>query len=69
MNLVLGFQEISQWLAFMTLIVFLTSEVVSHFGPAHGLLLDKTMMRQVSIIMGAMLLVTVTIIIYQTLYP
>jgi hypothetical protein len=69
MNPVLGFQQISEWLAFMTVIVFLTSEVVSHFGPAHGLLLDKRLLRQVAIIMGALLLVTVTIIVYQTLYP
>jgi len=69
MEFVLDFQEISELLAFMTLVVFLTSEVVSHFGPAHGLLLDKTLLRQVAIVMGAMLLVTVTIIAYRTLYP
>jgi hypothetical protein len=60
---------ISEWLAFVTIVLFLTSEIVSHFGPGQGLLLDKTFLRGVAIVCGVMLLITILIFIYQVLNP
>lgn len=69
MGLALDLQGISQWLAFVTIILFLTSEAVSHFGPAHGLVLDKALVRGVATICGAMLLIVIVILTYRALSP
>jgi hypothetical protein len=69
MDLPLDLQGISQWLAFVTIILFLTSEAVSQFGPAHGLLLDKTYVRGAAITCGAMLLIVIMILTYRALNP
>jgi uncharacterized membrane protein YecN with MAPEG domain len=69
MILALDLQGVSQWLAFVTIILFLTSEVVSHFGPAHGLVLDKAFVRGMATICGVMLLIVIVILTYQALNP
>jgi len=69
MNPLLDLLIIAQWLAFITIILFLTSEVVSHFGPAHGFLLDKTFLRGLTITCGGMLVIVIAIFVYQVLNP
>jgi hypothetical protein len=67
MNPLPNLQVISQWLAFVTIVLFVTSEVVSYLGPGHGFLLDKTFLRGVTITCGGMLLIVIAILTYQGL--
>ena len=56
-----GFIDLSEWLAFVTVVLLLTAEIVSHFGPAQGLLVDKTRLRLLAVTTGVLLLMIVAL--------
>jgi len=47
--------DISEWLGFVTLVLLITSEIAAHFGPSHGLLIDRTRLRIVAVTTGILL--------------
>ena len=63
----LDFLGIIQWLAFVTIVLFLTAEAVSRFGPAHGLLVDRTRLRLVAATTGVVLRIIVGVRVYEIL--
>ena len=54
-----SFTDLSEWLAFVTVILLLTAEIVSHFGPAQGLLIDKNRLRLLAVTTGILILMVI----------
>ena len=51
--------NMSVWLAFTSIILLLTNEVIVGFGLLHGLALDKSRLRLVAIVLGVLFLLTI----------
>ena len=49
MSFPLSSLDISVWLTFMAVVLVATAEVASHFGPAHGLLVDRSKLRMLAL--------------------
>ena len=60
---------VSEWLAVVSLICLVTSEVLAHYGPANGLLIDRRRLRQVAIAASLLLIAVVSYKVYKLLVP
>ncbi len=67
LTLLLDLVDISGWLTFVTVLLLVTAEVVSRFGPARGLLVDISRLRAVAIITGLIVLTVIAVEIVGTL--
>jgi len=61
MNFPLSFWDISLWLAVTAIILLITSELISSYYGKTNLLINKRRIRNVSIIVSALFLITVAI--------
>ena len=61
MNFPLGFWDISLWLAVTAIILLITSELISPYYGKTNLLINKKRLRNVSIIVSTLFLITVAI--------
>ena len=52
----LGLLDISAWLAFVTITLLLTSEIVASYGPSRGLLIDRNRLRVMATTTGMLIL-------------
>ncbi len=65
LSMTLDSLDISIWLAFVSVILILTSEVLSHFTAAHGLLIDKTRLRLLALVTGLLFLAIISFRAYS----
>ena len=68
MTLPVGVVEIGEWMAFVALILLLTSEVLSDYGPRLGLLIDKSRLRLLAVTTGLIVLTIIALEVLQQLY-
>ena len=61
MQFPLGFWDISLWLAVTAIILLITSELISPYYGKTNLLINKRRLRNVSIIVSTLFLITVAI--------
>ena len=61
MDFPLGFWDISLWLAVTAIILLITSELISPYYGKTNLLINKKRLRNVSIIVSTLFLITVAI--------
>ena len=64
MQFPLGFWDISLWLAVTSIILLITSELISPYYGRTNILINKKRLKNVSLIMGILFLITVAIRIY-----
>lgn len=64
MQFPLGFWDISLWLAVTAIILLITSELISPYYGRTNILVNKKRLKNVSLIMGILFLITVAIRIY-----
>ena len=69
MSFTLDLSDISLFMAFVSVILLLTTEILSHFGFAQGLLVDKSRLRLLALATGLVFLAIVAFRVYQVLYP
>jgi len=65
MGYTLSSVDIGIWLTFTTIVLLVTAEVVSHFGPSFGLLVDKSRLRTLAFATGVLLFIIVVARILQ----
>jgi hypothetical protein len=63
----LGLLDISAWLAFVTITLLLTSEIVASYGPSRGLLVDKHRLRVMAVTTGMLVLGLIVLRVVQLL--
>jgi hypothetical protein len=52
----LSASDVGEWLTFVTVNLLVSAEAVSRFGPARGLLVDKSRLQATAIITGLIVL-------------
>lgn len=67
MNYPLTSSDIDVWLTFVAIMVLMTAEVASHFGPARGLLVDKSRLRTLAFTTAILLFVVLVARVLQFL--
>jgi hypothetical protein len=65
LTLLMSVLDISQWLTFVTILLLVTAELISHFGPARGVLIDKSRLQAVAITTGLMVLAIVAFQVFS----
>ena len=67
MSLPLDIVGIGEWLAFVTLILLVTSEALADSGPGIGLLIDRSRLRLLAVTTGLIVLGIIVIEVLQQL--
>lgn len=67
LNFPLNLLQISIWLAFLSMMLFLTIEIVSYFGAPTGLIIDKSRLRLLLATVVIFFLVIIILRIYGIL--
>jgi hypothetical protein len=69
MQFPLSLEEMSLWLAIMSLVLMIAAEFVSPYNGQINLMIDKGRLRTVALISSAIYLGTIIIQVYETLTP
>ena len=67
LSFALSLPEILIWLAFVSVMLLLAVQLVTHFGPSQGLLVDKTRLRILAMATTSFLLLMIALTVYSIL--
>lgn len=62
------FSDVTLWLAFITVVLLLSTLLTSEFGPGRGLLIDRERLRVLAVSTACLFLLMAAVTVYQILH-